>query len=33
MSQFAKELKSYAEQGLLTGKDWLSIGRRVETGS
>jgi len=33
MSQFAKELKSYAEQGLRTEKDWLSVGRQVENGS
>jgi hypothetical protein len=31
MSQFSKELKTYAEQGLRTAEEWLSRGREVET--
>jgi hypothetical protein len=30
MSQFGKELRMYAEQGLRSATDWLSRGREVE---
>jgi hypothetical protein len=30
MSQFGKELRMYAEQGLRSATDWLSRGRQVE---
>jgi hypothetical protein len=32
MSQFHKELKMYAENGLRSADDWLSSGRRVHNG-
>jgi hypothetical protein len=31
MSQFGKELRMYAEQGLRSATDWLSRGREVES--
>ena len=33
MSAFGKELKIYAESGLRSGEDWLSLGRQVQSGS
>jgi hypothetical protein len=33
MSQFAKELKMYADSGMRTAADWLTVGREVENGS
>jgi hypothetical protein len=33
MSQFSKELKMYAECGLRSAADWLTLGREVEAGS
>jgi hypothetical protein len=33
MSEFGKELRTYAEQGLRTAEDWLSRGREIAIGS
>jgi hypothetical protein len=33
MSQFSQELKMYADCGLRSAADWLTIGREVESGS
>ena len=32
MSQFHKELKMYAQIGLRSAVDWLTLGRQVESG-
>jgi len=32
MSQFHKELKMYAENGLRSADDWMSSGRQVNSG-
>jgi hypothetical protein len=33
MSQFYKELKVYAENGLRSANDWLTTGRKVQDGA
>lgn len=33
MPHFDKDLKMYAQSGLRTAQDWLTLGRQVENGS
>ena len=33
MGQFAKDLKAYADNGLRTADDWMSLGRQVNEGT